>query len=146
MLGNALLFASIILLASSVSAQKRIIGYSPPGRLGKTALTPDTKPPTIFLTETTGVLTRGEGIEAVKVLPVETRIMIRGVIEDNQEVVGFTVNGQTVPLVGAASRKTFGVKLPSPTAGRMSKYDLVAFDRSENEARRSYQISPRLYL
>ena len=135
------LTVTVLLFTGTVSAQKRIIGYSPPGRLGKTALTPDTKPPTIFLTETTGVLTRGEELQAVKVLPVETRIMIRGIIEDNQEVVSLKINNQMIPLVGEAPRKTFGVKLPAPTAGRMSKYDLVAFDRSGNEARQSFQIS-----
>jgi hypothetical protein len=132
---------AVLLVTSAANAQKRVIGHSPPGPLGKVALTPDTQPPTIQLTETTGVLTRGEGMEGVKVLPVETRIMIRGVIEDNQEVVGLKVNNQMIPLVGATSRKTFGVKLPSPTAGRMSKYEFVAFDRSGNEVRQTYQIS-----
>ncbi len=131
----------VLMIVNLASAQKRIFGSSPPGRLGKVALTPDTKPPAIFLTETTGVLTRGEELQAVKVLPVETRIMIRGVIEDNQEVVGLKVNNQMIPLVGATSRKTFGIKLPSPTTGRMSKYEFVAFDRAGNEARQTFQIS-----
>jgi hypothetical protein len=132
---------AVLLVTSAANAQKRIIGYSPPGRLGKVATGPDTQPPTLHLTETTGVVTRGDELRTIKTVPHETRITIRGVIEDNQHVASLEIDGQNIPLVGAASSKSFGVVLRPPTAGRTRKYEFVASDRSGNTVRQIYQIS-----
>ncbi len=129
----------LFLVPIAANAQKRFIGFSKPGSLGR--IIPDSQPPVIQLTTTTGILTMGTATRTIKTSPNQPKISIRGVIEDNQQVAGLKINGHKIPLTGTSSRKSFAVRLRQPKAGQFAKYELTAMDMSGNTVSQKYRLS-----
>lgn len=135
--------AAAMILQSTIASAQSATGHSRPGRLGKPAATEkDTRPPVISLTEPTGAAELRSGVRGLQIVPnLSGEVIVRGTVEDDQNVNVLSINGQNISLSGSPTRKNFGVRLKVPEAGGAVSLTLVAYDKAGNTAQQIYEIN-----
>ena len=135
-------FGVILLLDIATVAAQTAKDVSPPGRLGKPALTRDARPPVITLTEPADASLTPMGVRGIKVPAGNLgKITLRGIIDDEGGVASLLINGQNIVLGGTSIRATFVAPVNFPKAGSSMRLEFIATDKFGNTAQQIYEIT-----